>query len=99
VDCSRCQLCEFEKLRSTLRSFSDEPVHTSDHEAAALACNECRARGIVGSVVDMVICSVALRRRIAIFTTDADFTNYAKVLPLKLHYPRQLPAVETNAGG
>jgi predicted nucleic acid-binding protein len=81
---------QFEKLRTTLRAFPDEPVYTTDYEAAARACNDCRARGIVSSVVDMLICSVALRGQFAIFTTDGDFTLYARVLPLKLHSPRRI---------
>jgi predicted nucleic acid-binding protein len=36
---------QYEKLRLYLRSFPDEVVDTSDHEAAARAGNRCRARG------------------------------------------------------
>jgi predicted nucleic acid-binding protein len=79
---------QFEKLRTTLRAFPDEPVNTSDYEAAAKACNDCRGKGIASSVVDMLICSLALRAKLAIFTTDADFPLYARVLPLKMHSPR-----------
>jgi len=80
---------QFEKLRTSLRAFPDEPVYTTDYEAAARACNACRAKGIISSVVDMLLCSVALRRQFAIFTTDADVTLYSRILPLKLHSPRK----------
>jgi hypothetical protein len=79
---------QFEKLRDALRAFPDEPIDTSDHEAAAKASNECRSRGIAAPVVDALICHVALSRHWGIFTIDPDFRTYAKVLPVKLHAPR-----------
>ena len=68
--------------------FPDEPIDTPDYEAAAGASNACRARGIAASVVDALICQIALSRQWNIFTTDPDFTSYAKALPIKLHKPR-----------
>jgi predicted nucleic acid-binding protein len=79
---------QFEKLRAALRAFPDDPVGTADHEAAAKAGNTCRSRGVVVSLVDILICTVATTRGWAVFTTDADFTRYANVLPVKLHVPR-----------
>jgi len=76
---------QFEKLRATLSAFPDEVVDTGDYEAAAKASNVCRARGIAESVVDMLICAVADRRGMAIFTADPDFAHYARELNLKLH--------------
>jgi predicted nucleic acid-binding protein len=66
---------QFERLRGTLGAFRDEPVDTEDHEAAAKAANQCRAKGITVSVVDILICVVAQRRGLAIFTTDPDFSS------------------------
>jgi len=83
---------QFEKLKAALRTFSDERVDTEDHEAAAKASNDCRSKGITVSVVDILICAVALRRDLLIFTTDPDFKIYARVLPLKFHSPRNLNA-------
>ena len=79
---------QYEKLRVALRAFPDEPIDTPDYEAAAGASNACRARGIATSVVDALICQIALGRQWNIFTTDPDFTSYAKALPIKLHTPR-----------
>jgi predicted nucleic acid-binding protein len=79
---------QYEKLRITLMSFPDEPIDTSDYEAAAKASNDCKAKGIIVSVVDVLICSIAMSRRWSIFTTDPDFANYARVLTIKLHVPR-----------
>jgi predicted nucleic acid-binding protein len=80
---------QYEKLRLHLRSFPDEPIDTSDYEEAAKAGNRCRGKGIIVSIVDILICAVAIKREWAIFTTDPDFTNYAKVLPISIHMPRK----------
>jgi len=79
---------QYEKLRITLRAFPDEMIDTADFESAAKAGNECRAKGIVVSTVDMLICAVAIARGWSIFTTDPDFTSYAKVLAINLHLSR-----------
>jgi hypothetical protein len=78
-----------EKLRLHLRSFPDEPMDTSDHEEAAKAGNRCRGKGIVVSIVGILLCAAAIKRKWAIFTTDQDFTNYVKVLPILIHAPRK----------
>ena len=80
---------QYEKLRLMLRSFPDEPLATTDFEAAAKAGNACRSKVIVLSIVDSLICAVAHSRQWSIFTTDPDFTNDAQVLPIKLHAPRR----------
>ncbi|HEY7390505.1 MAG TPA: PIN domain-containing protein [Bryobacteraceae bacterium] len=79
---------EFEHLRERLIAFPDEPVYTHDHEEAAKASNKCQAKGITASIVDILICTVAQRRGMAIFTADPDFHHYSRVLTLKLHAPR-----------
>ena len=80
---------QHENIRTSLRAFLDEPIDTADHEAAAKANNDCRARGVAVTTVDILICTIALRRSWSIFTTDPDFKNYANVLPIKLHTPRK----------
>jgi len=80
---------QYEKLRLHLRSFPDEVVDTSDYEEAAKAGNRCRAKGVVVSIVDILLCAVANKRLWTIFTTDPDFSNYAKVLPLRIHALRK----------
>lgn len=79
----------WESLRSALRPFPDLPVTTEDFERAAQFFNRCRARGIAGSAIDLLICSIAARYDTPIYTTDADFRRYAPVLGLKLHAPRK----------
>jgi predicted nucleic acid-binding protein len=78
-------LQQYEKLRTNLRAFPDEPLSTSDYESAAAANNTCRAKGIAISIVDAIICAIALDRNYSIFTTDPDFLSFAKVLPIKLY--------------
>jgi predicted nucleic acid-binding protein len=81
---------QYEKLRVALQVFPDEPLQTQDYESAAKASNDCRTKGVVVSAVDVLICTTALAREWNIFTTDPDFRNYAKILPIRLHKPRNL---------
>ena len=78
------ETAQFEKLREQLRAFPDEALTTGDYEQAAHWSNECRRRGVLGSGVDFLICGVALARGWQVFTADADFRTYAKVIPIQL---------------
>src|SRR5580704_8211470 len=80
---------QYEKLKLYLRAFPDEPLDTFDYEDAAKAGNRCRAKGIVVSIVDILLCAVTVKRDWSIFTTDPDFSHYKRVLPLALHVPRK----------
>jgi len=75
----------FDRLREHLRAFLDTEISSDDFEEAASFCNRCRAKGIQGSNTDFLICAVAVRHGFAIYTTDADFTHFGKVLPVVLH--------------
>lgn len=79
---------QFELLRDHLRAFPDLELDEADYEEAASASNRCRGKGIQGSNTDFLICAAASRRDLAIYTTDRDFEQYAKVLDLELHSPR-----------
>ncbi len=79
---------EFLRLRDYLRAFPDTPVLTEDYEDAAHASNRCRAAGIAASLVDMLICAVAMRHSWEIFTADLDFTHYQRVMGVRLFQPR-----------
>ena len=79
----------FEALRQRLRQFDDEPITSADHEHAAACFSGCRAQGVQGGPVDMLICAVAERRRASVFTLDRDFVGYAKPLGFSLHAPRR----------
>jgi predicted nucleic acid-binding protein len=76
---------QFDRLRENLRGFPDIEITSADYEEAASFFNQCRAQGIQGSNSDFLICAVAVRKEFAIFTTDADFANLAKVLRIEMY--------------
>lgn len=80
---------QFDRLRDDLRAFPDLRLDTADYEDAAIAFNRCRARGLQGSSTDFLICAVAVRRDLSVFSADADFRRFADVLPLRLYDPVQ----------
>lgn len=75
---------QFKKIKELLSSFEDIPLRTEYFEKAAELCNQCRKKGIQGSTIDFLICSVALLENLVIFTVDADFESYKKYLPIEL---------------
>lgn len=74
----------FNKLRQHLAAFDDLTLNANDFETAAELFNRCRKKGIQGSNTDFLICSVAINNNLSIFTTDKDFSLFAKILPIKL---------------
>jgi hypothetical protein len=79
---------QFDQLREHLRSFPDLELETADYEEAASAFNRCRERGVQGSNTDFLICAAAARRKLAVYTTDGDFRQFARILKVELHEPR-----------
>lgn len=77
----------FDRLRSYLRAFEDEPVTVEDRERAAQFANTLRKRGIQASHVDVLLCSMAAGTGAPLFTTDSDFAACAASLPVTLHRP------------
>lgn len=75
---------QFHKLKKFLSSFEDIPLKTEHFEKAAEFSNICRNKGIQGSTIDFLICAVAYLEKLVIFTTDSDFENYRKYLPIEL---------------
>lgn len=78
----------FEKLKQRLAAFPDLLIETDDYITAAELFNACRSKGVQGSNTDFLICAVALRHRLAIFTTDHDFKLFASHIPIILHEMR-----------
>lgn len=76
---------DFERLREHLAVFDDVPARSEDHEHAAAFFNACRTKGVTPTAIDMLICALAARHNLAIFTTDRDFARYAGILPISLH--------------
>lgn len=79
---------QFEELRLYLSAFPDLILEAADFERAAEFFNICRRNGIQGSNTDFLICSVAHRRDLEIFTSDNDFLDFQQHLPIKLYSPR-----------
>ena len=76
---------QFARLETHLAAFPDIPLLTEDYVTAAKFFNVCRSKGIQGSNTDFLICAVAVRCDLVIFTTDGDFRHFAKFLPIVLH--------------
>lgn len=76
---------QFTRLESSLAAFPDLPLVTEDYVLAAKFFNLCRSKGIQGSNTDFLICAVTVRGDLAIFTTDLDFRQYKKCLPINLY--------------
>jgi predicted nucleic acid-binding protein len=75
---------QFQKLKKILSSFKDILLTTEHFEKAAEFSNICRSNGVQGSTTDFLICAVAHLENLEIFTTDSDFENYSKFLPIEL---------------
>ena len=89
-------LKKFEKLKEKLSYFENSPIQDSDYESAAEMCNQCRKKGIQGSHIDFLICAVANRLDVPIFTSDKDFFHYREVLPINL-FDRELSQPQNTA--
>ena len=74
----------FIKLKKALEAFSDFEITTVDYETAAEYYNICRSKGIQGSHIDYLICSVAHNNNFSILTTDKDFNNYRNHIDIEL---------------
>ena len=79
---------QFRRLAQHLAAFPDLPLVADDYVRAAGFFNTCRAAGVQGSNTDFLICAVAVRRQLAVYTTDKDFVFFAKHLPVVLHEVR-----------
>lgn len=75
----------YRTLRDYLRAFDDPRIEIEDYEEAARIHSRCRGAGIAASSIDMLICAIASKHDWRIFTMDADFERYAKVLGMKLY--------------
>lgn len=76
---------QFDRLETHLAAFADLPLLMEDYVTAAKFYNLCRSKGIQGSNTDFLVCAVAVRHDLAVFTTDGDFPHFAKCLPVALH--------------
>lgn len=75
---------KYQIIREKLSFFENTPILDIDYVTAAECNNKCRKKGIQGSHIDFLICAVANRIDIPIFTSDKDFELYQKTIPIKL---------------
>jgi predicted nucleic acid-binding protein len=76
---------QFLLLQDKLRAFPDLQLFEEDYEKAAESFNLCRSNGIQGSNTDFLICAVALRSNMPVYTIDNDFKYYQKFLDFSLY--------------
>ena len=79
----------FDHLKEYLGFYPNLLLDEEDDETAANFYNRCRSKGVQGTSTDLLICAVAVRHRMRILTTDADFDGFAKHLPIDLHTVRR----------
>jgi predicted nucleic acid-binding protein len=77
-------LRKYRTVREKLSYFANTPILDADYELAAEFSNTCRRKGVQGSHIDFLICAVAHRIDIPIFTSDKDFEQYQKIISIKL---------------
>ena len=73
---------QFEALRKALEPFADEPIASDDYEDAARLYNACRSHGLQAGPIDILICSMALKRGWQVFSLDANLIRCAGALKL-----------------
>jgi predicted nucleic acid-binding protein len=75
---------QFEKVKSSLAPFLDEPIDSDDHEYAAQLYNECRSQSLEVGPIDMLICAVAVRRNWQVLSNDGGL-NRCLAIARKFH--------------
>src|SRR5205823_1116838 len=65
----------FEQLREVLRAFPEIVLRADDYERAAEFYNFCRSKGEQAANVDLLLCGVSARHRVAVYSLDGDFTR------------------------
>ncbi len=78
---------QFEKTEKLLAPFPDEEPGSLDYVEAARLFNLCRGHGVQCGPIDMLLCSVAVRKHCVILTNDhgllrcIDVLRRNKILP------------------
>ena len=80
---------KYNQLKEKLRYFEDFTIDMEYYEFAAQLSNTCRKHGIQGSHTDFLICSVAIKNKFPIFTSDKDFINFIKYIDIQIYECRR----------
>ena len=75
---------QYRRLQTSLRAFPNLELTIEDYEVGAEYYNFCRKNGVQGSNTDFLICAASVLRGYDILTTDKDFNEFAKHLPISL---------------
>ena len=75
---------KYQIIKQKLSHFENTLILDSDYELAAEFSNQCRKKGVQGSHIDFLICAVANRIDVPIFTKDRDFEHYKKIISIQL---------------
>ena len=76
---------DFERLCDHLAGFDCLELRLDDYDQAARFHNTLRSKGVAGTSVDLLICAVANRYDLPVFTTDKDFARYVHYLSIRCH--------------
>ena len=76
---------QYNKLKDKLMYFPNVLIIDEDYLSAARFSNLCRQKGIQGSHIDFLICAVANRLKMSIFTYDKDFEFYSQLILITLY--------------
>jgi predicted nucleic acid-binding protein len=76
---------QFDRLKSALSAFPDEPVKSNDFVEAARICNKCLDAGIVIGNTTCLIGAIAIAREMKILTIDQEFQKLTSVVKVPLY--------------
>ena len=76
---------QFDRLKSALSAFPDEPVKSNDFVEAARICNKCLDAGIVIGNTTCLIGAIAIAREMEILTIDQEFQKLTSVMKVPLY--------------
>lgn len=71
---------QFNKLKTALQAYPDEPIPSADYEEAARLYNLCRSRGVECGAIDILLCAVASREHWSILTNDGGLKRCMEIL-------------------
>ena len=80
---------QFRRLQKLFAFIQDINIQREDYEQAALFFNQCSHKGVAGSHIDYLICAIAAREKMPVYTLDKDFNHYQKHIDLALYQPRR----------
>lgn len=75
---------QYISLKNRIAYFEELEIIQEDYEKAAEFFNLCRKKGVQGSHIDFLICAVAHRYKISVYTADKDFENFSAYIPVSL---------------